>query len=60
MTMNRKVSSFSLGLNCVEVTEAEEVVLVSDTKAPGGEILFYPETWDELIERIKAGEFDQP
>jgi len=56
----RKSSYSSDSANCVEVAEADDI-LVRDSKDPDGPRLrFSRETWAAFINGVKTGEFSDP
>jgi hypothetical protein len=45
--------------DCVEVAYTTEAVYVRDSKDPGGPVLsFTPTAWQDLLDRVRAGELD--
>jgi hypothetical protein len=58
-TAQWRVSSFSDGMNCVEVTAIDDGIAVRDSKDPAGPVLTF--TRGEMLaflQGAKAGEFD--
>lgn len=52
-------SSFCASGECVEVAEYNGMIMVRDSKEPGGSVLRYTtEEWQSFVKGIKAGEFD--
>lgn len=53
----RKASySSNGGANCVEVTDHENRVLVRDTQARSGSVLWFsPDAWRRFTRQVKAG-----
>jgi predicted secreted Zn-dependent protease len=66
--MDRKLSHDSLtwrtalscdGGACVEVAADRNIILMRNSRQPGGPLLQYtPEEWNEFISGIKKGDFD--
>ncbi|GLW10105.1 hypothetical protein Misp01_52340 [Microtetraspora sp. NBRC 13810] len=55
----RKSSYSGGGNDCVEVAEQDEMILVRDSKDPGGPVLrFTGREWFAFWRGMKAGEFD--
>jgi Domain of unknown function (DUF397) len=54
----RKTSYCASG-ECVEVATHNGLVVLRDSKRPGGSVLVYtPDEWLTFVRGIKAGEFD--
>lgn len=47
------------GTSCVQVARRDGMILVADSKRPGGPVLAYtPQEWDAFLDGAKKGEFD--
>jgi 20S proteasome alpha/beta subunit len=47
------------GSNCVQVARRDGVIMISDSKHPGGPVLSYTlQEWDAFLDGAKRGEFD--
>jgi hypothetical protein len=47
------------GSNCVQVARRDGVIMIADSKNPGGPALSYTlEEWDAFLDGAKKGEFD--
>lgn len=54
-----RIASFCNGGSCVRVAFWNQKVLLGDTKSPDGPIFSYTRPqWNEFIERVKRGEYD--
>jgi len=47
------------GSNCVQVARRQDVIMLADSKHPGGPVLSYTlQEWDAFLDDAKNGEFD--
>jgi hypothetical protein len=54
-----RTASKSAGGNCVQIARRNDVIMVGDSKNPGGPILSYTlAEWDAFLDGAKQGEFD--
>jgi len=64
MEADWRKSSYSVAQGaCVEIAFAEqdEIVMMRDSKNPGGAVLTYPaETWRQFLTDIRSGRFSRP
>jgi hypothetical protein len=45
--------------NCVRVARRDGMIMIADSKHPGGPVLSYtPQEWDAFLDGAKKGEFD--
>lgn len=45
--------------NCVQVARRDGMIMIADSKHPGGPVLSYtPQEWDAFLDGAKKGEFD--
>jgi hypothetical protein len=58
-TIKWRKSSFSGCLECLEVAQSEQYVLLRDSKDPlGVQIRLTPSEWAAFLSGVRAGEFD--
>jgi hypothetical protein len=54
-----RTAARSGGGNCVQVTRRNDVIMIADSKHPGGPILSYTlQEFDAFLDGAKKGEFD--
>jgi len=54
-----RTAAKSSGGNCVQVTRRDGMIMIADSKHPGGPILSYtPGEFDAFLDGAKKGEFD--
>jgi len=54
-------ASFCASGECVEVAQQDGMIVLRDSKEPGGSLLRYTaEEWQSFVLGVKAGEFDKP
>jgi hypothetical protein len=47
------------GTNCIQVGRRDGMILIADSKRPGGPVLSYTlQEWDAFLDGAKNGEFD--
>jgi hypothetical protein len=47
------------GGNCVRVAAADDMIVVGDSKSPGGPMLTYSrDEWATFVDAVRQGEFD--
>jgi hypothetical protein len=54
-----RIAAKSGGANCVQVTRRDGVIMIADSKHPGGPVLAYTvQEFDAFLDGAKKGEFD--
>jgi Domain of unknown function (DUF397) len=54
-----RIAVKSGGGNCVQVARRDSVIMIADSKHPGGPVLSYTlQEWDAFLDGAKKGEFD--
>jgi Domain of unknown function (DUF397) len=54
-----RTAAKSGGGNCVQVTRRHDVIMIADSKHPGGPVLSYTlQEFDAFLDGAKKGEFD--